>query len=590
MGKQEKQSAFRTSDLAIDALPPEGASGSHGATALSRRRFLGDLGKGTVALTAAGILGPAIVGGRVATTAQGGAGMSCELGPLSPRQRQRKSYSLRVAAAKAQLEAGTPTHDCNGDEELYANKLNSFHKGLKHDGATGLVDVNSYEHLLFALSTGKPSDFEAIPLTSVGSPFQRRLTNPQAGLAFDLEGADSHALHQPPAPAWASDEAASEMVELYWMSLLRDIPASEWGSNPLAQQAAAELTAFGSAFKGPTSGGVVTTDTLFRDPFPGSTEGPYFSQFWFKALPYGAQNIEIKTQALPSGQDFVKDEASYIHIINGFTPIETITGPLPSLRYMNDGRAIAQWVHIDVLYQAYFQAFLAMAAMGMPPNPGNPYIGSLTQDAFGTFGGPFFATLCNEASVRALKAQWFQKWYVHRRARPEVYAASVHYALKRGVDIGASVHPLIGSSQALAALDAAHGTYLLPQAFPEASPLHPAYGSGHSTVAGACITMLKYLFDETAIIPDPVQPTVDGLDLVPYVGAPLTIGGELNKHASNVATGRNHAGIHWRSDGSEAIRLGQAVAVSILRDRKEIYNEGAGDISFHGVDGELITI
>ena len=29
-----------------------------------------------------------------------------------------------------------------------------------------------------------------------------------------------------------------------------------------------------------------------------------------------------------------------------------------------------------------------------------------------------------------------------------------------------------------------YGTYLLPQAYPEGSPLHPAYGSGHATVAG----------------------------------------------------------------------------------------------------------
>jgi hypothetical protein len=34
-------------------------------------------------------------------------------------------------------------------------------------------------------------------------------------------------------------------------------------------------------------------------------------------------------------------------------------------------------------------------------------------------------------------------------------------------------------------------SYLLPLAFPEGSPTHPAYGAGHATVAGACVTILK---------------------------------------------------------------------------------------------------
>lgn len=50
------------------------------------------------------------------------------------------------------------------------------------------------------------------------------------------------------------------------------------------------------------------------------------------------------------------------------------------------------------------------------------------------------------------------------------------------------------------------GSYLLPMAFPEGSPLHSSYGSGHATV-----------------------------------------GGELDKLASNVGIGRNISGVHWRS-------------------------------------------
>ena len=59
--------------------------------------------------------------------------------------------------------------------------------------------------------------------------------------------------------------------------------------------------------------------------------------------------------------------------------------------------------------------------------------------------------------------------------------------------------------------------------------------------------MLKAFFDESAQIKNPVVPSADGLSVVPYTGTPLTVGGELNKIASNVATGRNIAGVHWRT-------------------------------------------
>ena len=41
----------------------------------------------------------------------------------------------------------------------------------------------------------------------------------------------------------------------------------------------------------------------------------------------------------------------------------------------------------------------------------------------------------------------------------------------------------------------AEANLLLPMAFPEGSPMHPAYGAGHATVAGGCVTMLKAFFE-----------------------------------------------------------------------------------------------
>jgi hypothetical protein len=57
--------------------------------------------------------------------------------------------------------------------------------------------------------------------------------------------------------------------------------------------------------------------------------------------------------------------------------------------------------------------------------------------------------------------------------------------------------------------------------------------------------VLKAWFDENVPMPNPVVPTADGIMLVPYTGPDagnLTIGGELNKVAANIAIGRNMAG------------------------------------------------
>ena len=137
------------------------------------------------------------------------------------------------------------------------------------------------------------------------------------------------------------------------------------------------------------------------------------------------------------------------------------------------------------------------------------------------------------------------------------------------------------------------GSSLLPIAFPDGCPLHPSYGAGHATVAGACVTILKAIFDESFVLPSPVQPSTDGLSLVPYTGpdaGKLTVGGELNKIASNVAIGRNIAGVHWRSDYTESLKLGEQIAISVLRDQRLTYAEDFEGFTFTRFNGTKITV
>jgi hypothetical protein len=82
----------------------------------------------------------------------------------------------------------------------------------------------------------------------------------------------------------------------------------------------------------------------------------------------------------------------------------------------------------------------------------------------------------------------------------------------------------------------------------------------------------------------------DGLSLLPYEGAPFTVGGELNKLAVNIAMGRDFAGIHWRTDASEGLKLGETVAIRILQDYRDTCNEDFIGFSFTKFDGTNIII
>jgi hypothetical protein len=319
--------------------------------------------------------------------------------------------------------------------------------------------------------------------------------------------------------------------------------------------------------------------------------GPWVSQFLWKPVTIGAVTFNQTLKTNVPGVDYMTAYTDWLSIQNGNVP----SAPLqydPTLRYVRSGRDIAQWVHVDVLYQAYFQAALILMEMGAPLNPGNPYVNSRTQTGFGTWGQPHIATIVAEMATRALKGVWFQKWFVHRRLRPEAMAGLVH-----NTKTDAASYPLhsdvLTKSTAPAQVQARTGTYLMPIAYPEGSPLHPSYGAGHATVAGACVTALKAMFDETFVLPNPVMATSDGLSLVPYAGADagqMTVGGELNKLAANIAIARNIAGIHYRSDYQESVTLGEEIAISVLNDQYGTYNEIQTGLTFTKFDGTKVTI
>src|SRR5260370_6632573 len=102
--------------------------------------------------------------------------------------------------------------------------------------------------------------------------------------------------------------------------------------------------------------------------------------------------------------------------------------------------------------------------------------------------------------------------------------------------------------------------------------------------------MLKAFFDESEIITDCVVARADGLSLTHLDDIALTVGGEVNKLAFNIAMGRNFAGIHYRSDAEVGFRLGEDVAIAMLQDLVRTCTEDFSGFQFTRLDGAGVRI
>ncbi len=504
-----------------------------------------------------------------------------EIGAANARKRRQEAYRIRQEAALFQKNLPLPDHPSNGDEDLYPNKIGNYSKGLPHN-QLGEVDLNAFNSLIMALSTGDPEDFESIPLGGV-----TKLTDPQAAYAYEMAGPDCNHLYMIAAPAFSSAQIAGEMAEVYWQALTRDVPFADYCTDPLTRAAASDLSGF-SDFRGPKVNGEVTTGTLFRGNTPGDLVGPYISQFLSQDIPFGATTIVQRYRTTVAGDDHMTSYKEWLNIQNGLAPTaQNQFDPTP--RYIRNGRDMGEWVHRDFSFQNVLTACLILLGFGPTAlNATNPYLHSVTQTGLATFGTPHILDFAARAARAALEAAWFQKWLVHRRLRPEAFGGCVQNLLT-----GVASYPInaeILNSQAVSEVFSKSGTYLLPMAYPEGCPTHPAYPAGHACIAGAGATMLKAFFKESFVIPNPVVANSDGLSLHIYSGPPLTIGGELNKLAANIALGRDTAGVHWRSDGIEGLKIGEAVAIGILQDYRDTYNEHYSSFTLTKFDGTKIII
>src|SRR5215468_10658498 len=202
--------------------------------------------------------------------------------PYGSAARAAASLNYRTSTAQAEnIDVGVQPD--NGDAAAFTDFSGNYSKALAHD-ALGIPNAASGLSMKNALTTGNFLDFENIIVGTPGGGPNSRLNGPQGGLAFDLEGIDSHASVIPPAPSVTSAQTAAEGVEHYWGALLADVPFTEYPTNALVAQAVSDMNNL-SFLNSPGNTQFpfpVTSQNLFRGQFvsgDGNVKGPYISQF-----------------------------------------------------------------------------------------------------------------------------------------------------------------------------------------------------------------------------------------------------------------------------------------------------------------------
>lgn len=503
----------------------------------------------------------------------------------------------------------------------------------------------------------------------------RQWEAPTAGVVYELQGPDAQAVTMLPAPPLldasgnANPELVLEMAEVYELAVLRDQPlnAFENGrSNAEVDSAIARLNALN--YVGNQTGrprkvngaGQFDPQTVFRGSSPGVEVGPYLSQFLLIGntdvngggsladgqITYGVLQIDQKVPVAEPRKDYMVTMPDYVEVQRGIRPPRETYGdqkgaPVsaparPPRRFISTPRDLATYVHYDALYEAYLNACIVLLGMGTPFDPGfdqlsggNTFVAGQTTrrnaGGFALYGGPHILNLVTEVATRGLKAVRFQKFNNHIRLRPEALAAKIEL-----LRCGATVPPTLASdigalknalASTLSAIETGPGcgTHFLPMAFPEGSPMHPAYGAGHATVAGACVTILKAFFDTSTVLAKTASgavafkrlengdaPVVFRAPELPYPstgeGVPagcleesacgefLTLEGELNKLAANISIGRDMAGVHYFSDYYDSLRMGEQVAIGILEEQALTYSTDPFVLSLPTFDGDVVRI
>ncbi len=475
----------------------------------------------------------------------------------------------RTFLAAATAVAATPTRAAQAQIALPSLPVSSspyaaahaglFCKTLPHD-ERGRVAPLVLRDVGSALSSRNIPAIEALPINN-----EYRFVSPLASATWSQWKYASQVRMPAAPPAWDSPALADQALELYWMSLLRDERLAGLERASLSREAAVELAATPS-YRG------LTPQTFGRNlgaAMPAAQHGHAISLLLWMPIPYGAHTIWQAYKMPFREQAFLTKWNEWLDVQNGkWQP--GILQHHSELHYLRSGRDLAEYVRWDFSYQAFINA--ANIVLSDPHRPRGalnaalPYKTARTQNGFATLGAAEVLAMIARAADMALKAAWHVKWDQHALLRPEEYGGLIEQSAMPAAQA-------LRETKALKRVKEKYSSYLLPQAYPEGAPAHPAFPSGHATIAGACATVMKAFFDPNLKFRFPVQPTYDGRDRETYDGPETNVRTEIDKLAANIAIGRQWAGIHWQCDSTGGLALGEEVGLAVLKEAFDQYAE-----------------
>ncbi|MBA3389698.1 MAG: hypothetical protein H0U02_10120 [Rubrobacter sp.] len=204
-----------------------------------------------------------------------------------------------------------------------------------------------------------------------------------------------------------ANENSAEMIELYWMALMRDVhfvdyvttgaPSGNvpqgWPAGNLAADTAKDLNdpiqgeggprlfqAFLESYPVDAATGLVTPATLFRGSAPGDNIGPYISQFLLRGntavdasdrtrppvlvrspdagmVSHGTQAMNQRQRTVLPFRDYLMDTTTWRQVQEGTDdPSFRDAYDDPAPRFIRNLRDLGNWVHLDYLYQHFLNA------------------------------------------------------------------------------------------------------------------------------------------------------------------------------------------------------------------------------------------
>ncbi|GIT92340.1 phosphoesterase [Jannaschia pagri] len=393
----------------------------------------------------------------------------------------------------------------------------------------------------------------------------------------------------------------------------------------------------------------LSPQSLFRAAAPGCAVGPYVSQFLLIGnsgltggltpdmgfVTFGTQRMSQMIARHVSGVDYMRDWAEWLDVQDGAdtASAQAFDG---TRGFICTPRDLSARMRQSAPEEPFVTAYYLLLAAEAAADDGLPEPTSLRSSAPPLTAADVLSLISEAASAaQVLLAE--QAARGRGRLQPEVLGALATLVTNgEGARLGAA-RPLVEThvekleAAATANFDLLEAVnqmpttgqfggepkgppfqlsrnLMLPMAFAEGAPKEAAFGARQATVAGACATLLKAMFkistDGAAPLTlDQVGTGTLGTTYVPNgtgsclvattapedAGSQLTLQGELNKLAANVALARSFAGIHTYGASWDAMRMGERLAVGLLLDRLAASDQPAS-LTFESFDGDALVL